>query len=844
MTRAIACLILGGVGLAAYWPRPTPPAGDQEKTKPEILAVKQIERVDAMGDPLPPDALMRLGSIRLLHGVTLQALAYCPTRDQVASGGWDPNIRVWDVASGKEVLVIAGPKKGVHALAYSPDGKWLAGGGIDGIVYLWDGATGKEVRRLEGSGAEISALKFSRQGEQLAAAAKRTVRLWEVATGTPGARLDLKEEDGDVAALDFGPDGQSLIVAGGKSVHLWQIKSDALRGMLRVKEGPVTSALFSKDGKHLLIVGNDGIRILSVADGKKVHDVGGARFQGGAAALSADGKILAVGDHRAVVHLWDWAANKQVLELAAVPDRVRCLAFSSDGKTLAALADGAPIHLWDAATGKRRIVAPGHQERVTAVACLRNGKVATAAWDGTVRLWDPKTGKEIRRMELEPDKERAKVSYPQDAALLRTLSVSQDDKLIAAVLGHEVAVIWEAATGKEIRRLRASCVAFSPDGKLIACGERDMEQGSYNVGIIRLYDRATGKELQALRGHLTPIASMAFTPDSKTLVSQGIVFFGLRSGEPGESETKFVRIWDVASGKERPTFAPGAGLRGAILSPNGKTVASFSFLGNNINLWETVTGRQRGELTGNKDMVFDVAFSPDSRLVASAGMDGSVRLYDCFSAKEVGRLEGHRGWVQAVAFAADGKTLVSGGIDTTALVWDLSRFTSRGQSKLTDAELATCWEDLGRDAEIASRAMGRLLAAPEQTLALFRKNLKPAPSAASEQITQLIGELDSKDFKTRERATQELEKLGDVAAPAVQRALDDKLPLEMRRRLESLLQKLEGATLPPDTQRQVRAVEVLQGIGTVPARELLEDLAAKGAPDARLTREAKAALRQ
>src|SRR6202043_3879426 len=113
-------------------------------------------------------------------------------------------------------------------------------------------------------------------------------------------------------------------------------------------------------------------------------------------------------------------------------------------------------------------------------------------------------------------KEKAPAHYALDSSMLRQITVSQDDKLIAAIRGDEIAVIWDAATGKEVRRVEAcSCVAFSPDGKLIAFGERGRAAGDANTGIIRLYERATGKLLRELRGHLTTISAMAFTPDSK-----------------------------------------------------------------------------------------------------------------------------------------------------------------------------------------------------------------------------------------------------------------------------------------------------------------------------------------
>jgi hypothetical protein len=265
---------------------------------------------------------------------------------------------------------------------------------------------------------------------------------------------------------------------------------------------------------------------------------------------------------------------------------------------------------------------------------------------------------------------------------------------------------------------------------------------------------------------------------------------------------------------------------------------------NTIRLWETATGDQRGELTGHKDTVFGIAYSPDGRTIATASLDGTVRLWDAFTTQEIGRLEGHRGWVLDVAFSPDGTRLVSGGMDTTALVWDVSRFTKRpGRTvPLTAADLETCWEDLGAGSAPAYRAMGKLLAAPGRSVTFLGERVKPAPAAEARRVAALVADLGSEQFPVRDRATKELEKLGEAAAPALRKAAGGDPPLEVKRRLDGLLEKLSN--WPAATLRQVRAVEALEHIGTPAARAALGRLVREGAPEARLTREAEAALRR
>ena len=230
------------------------------------------------------------------------------------------------------------------------------------------------------------------------------------------------------------------------------------------------------------------------------------------------------------------------------------------------------------------------------------------------------------------------------------------------------------------------------------------------LGLIRLHDAANGKVLLEQRGHLTTVASVTFSPDGKRLYSRGYVLEGLRTGEPGESETKFVRAWDVATGKEIRAFPGSDRINGATVSPDGRALVSLDMMGKTISLYETATGGKRAELTGHTEMIFDAAFAPDGHTLATASMDGTVRLWDLPLGEEIARLEGHHGWVLSLAFSPDGTRLVSSSLDTTALVWDTSRLAKRPMKsvELSAKTLESCWAELAGDATKSYRAIAAL----------------------------------------------------------------------------------------------------------------------------------------
>jgi hypothetical protein len=230
-------------------------------------------------------------------------------------------------------------------------------------------------------------------------------------------------------------------------------------------------------------------------------------------------------------------------------------------------------------------------------------------------------------------------------------------------------------------------------------------------------------------------------------------------------------------------------------------------------------------------------------VLATGGQDSLVRLWDLATGKEFHKLAGHRGTVASLAFSPDGTRLASGSLDTTILIWDaavLLRDKPKPERSPTAAELTERWTDLaGRDAARAYRAIQSLAIVPRSSLSFLKDHLRPAP--VDRHIAHLVADLDSDDFKVRERATRELAKEGEAARMALCDVLDARPSPEARRRAEELLVKMGETSLPAVILREVRAVEALEQIGNAEATDLLWRLA-KGAPEARLTREAKAAL--
>jgi hypothetical protein len=455
--------------------------------------------------------------------------------------------------------------------------------------------------------------------------------------------------------------------------------------------------------------------------------------------------------------------------------------------------------------------------RVFSVAFSPDSKtLAAGAWDGSVRLWEPATGREIRQ-------------FVGHAGWVRAVAFSPDGKTLASGGKDRIIRLWETATGKELRRMGGhqnwiQHLAFSHDGKMLA---------SWGTGqTLRLWDVVIGKALRRIALPQWVSASLAFSPDGKLLAY------------PGDRDS--IVLLDIATGKEaRRITRPQSWFTNLVFSSDGKILASLSY-DHKIHLWDPTSGQELRSMVDREDDVYGIVFAPDGRSAVSAG-DRTIRVWEVKTRLERGRFRSPDRQPSSLAFAPDGRTIAQGSDDTTVLLWDVTGHLNRGRlrpARLPPKELQTLWGDLaGDDATVAYRAIWTLVAAPEQSVPFIQEHLRPVAAVDDLSIGRLVADLDSEHFQTRKKATERLEKLGDLAEPVLRKALQPKAPLETRQRIERLLELVaaERENPSPNGLRVLRAVESLERMDTPGARQALEQYA-QGEPAAELTKQAKAAL--
>lgn len=813
----VGLVVVAGVGVVVL------PRRAEPRMAAPLVAADPAEKEGA----LPVGAIARLGETKFRHGMMIDGMALSADGKVLATCDRMRSVCLWEVATGKLVRHIPDSSdSGCHVAAFSPDGKRI----VTGLspLRIVDVATGKVVRELRGHEHHwLEPVAWSDNGKWIASScADHTLRIWDAETG--------------------------------QQLHLY-------------KNHRRRSLAFSPGSKLLASVSSEGLHLFDPGTGKELARLDANDKVARSLTFSPDGKHLAFLDYRKGIVFWSMEDRSNLRTVQTNTRQCQTLAFTPDGRTLATGWKDGGIRLLDLTTGNELRRWYTNSDVVIGLLFSPGGKAlfSCGTYESRIRRWDPNTGREIGAEDCH-------------TGAVERLWVSRDGKSLLS-FGLDCKIVrWDLATRTptplplELRQMQSANV-FSPDGKLLALG---YDPASRKHKEITLFDTHTGNSRRLPLGYQDDTAGVAFSGNGKWVATVG--------------EGEEVKCWDMATEKplwvsdkvkprrhytiftsrlrfsrdDRLLLCGGAGngvnlydattgklLRSyenrstdefefaADFSPDGK-LAAFPTGGANspIVLWDTQTGKvQRTWRTDLRHGLTAVEFSPDGRLLATASAySNPVRVWDVATGEEVCQFNGHQG-VLTVAFTAAGRTLASGGGDSSVLLWDLTGRAGLVNPTLTPKRLRELWDLLAQDdVKKAYAATWELALSPDGAVPFLRSRLAPVKAADADVVNSLIQQLDADDFATRQAATRKLQLLGASALPRLRQRLHAEPSLEVRKRLEAI----EAHYLRSDEWRRAQQVLAVLERGATPQGPTLIDELARGAENAPLTDEARAALRR
>jgi len=542
------------------------------------------------------------------HTEKVNAVAFSPDGEYIASGSDDKSVKVWNTATGQAMLSLKGHTDSVTSVAFSPDGTRIVTGSRDKSAKVWDAFTGREISTLRGHTRDVTSVAFSPDGKHLVTGSwDNTARIWDTAsfhvTLTWNGPVEIGRSHG-IDSVAFSPDGRHIVIGSSDTMaRVWDIATGKETLTLKGHLSNVTSVDYSLDGKQILTGSNDSsVKVWNAGTGKMMLTLQGHGNEGSPAKFSPDGKYIVTGSQDRNAQVWEAANGREVLSLIGHTGSVNAVAFSPDGKRIVTGSEDKTVTIWDA-TKQAQLTLKGHIDGVYS-----------------------------------------------------SIAFSPDSKRILMNDANNTATLWDAVTGRLTLTLRGhrgivASAAFSPDGRSIVTGSED-----YTA---KVWDAATGQERFTLKGHGNVVSSAAFSPDSRRIVTAG-------------SWDNTAKIWDAATGKMLLTFAGdkrASGIASVEFSRGGQIVTAgiWDFM---AEVWWADSGRELSALKGHTRDVLCAAASPKGTQVVTGSADHTARVWDAGSGREMLLLKGHTGNVNAVAFSPDGSRIVTGSDDHTAKIWD------------------------------------------------------------------------------------------------------------------------------------------------------------------------------
>lgn len=805
--------------VALVFALPGHPEGARRIVSDARRAAPPPARLDASGDPLPPGALWRLGSLRLNAGGSVEFLAFTPDGKNLISAGSGSALHIWDTATGRrrDVPALANVHPALptphHRIGISVTGHSVFVYDSGGTAHLLDARGMRMVRRwpLDLVGATCHAVApdgsllawGSRQGgivNLVEPLGNGPPRVWKIGGNWELRRMAFSPDSKYFAVIDETNKSVLLyLVEGGKRLRRYDVDldQDAFVG-------------FGAGGQSLVIGTRDGAGVYPLDSSEPKYDLEHPGVAPIGFTWVVHGKMLATRHANGVVHVWDITTGKSIREVKLGRPETEVFAVSPDGLRVATASRAGQIQLWDTRTGKPTLPAEVSKPILAAGFDASGGEIVVGH-PGLVRRAATRTGEPGGTFEVALEN-----PFPG-----RIVLSPAGDRI--AEVGDAVSII-DTKTGKK---------------------RGPFEFGRRNSGGEFLFLTDGRHALMAPNSPRKMIVLDLETGRQRNLLPPGGAWANLRLGADGRTmynspNQSFVERWEVATGRRRSTLD----IAGMLLdvSPDGRRLAVG--VGADAHIVEIDSGRYTvlpNAIAGN----WTVSFSPGGEWIACFGdpMRG-ITIWNLRTGRLAARVHGHRGALRTLAFSPNGKEFLSASDDGTLVVWDLAEVLRKGRVEPAVIPpvrpMEALWADLASDdAALADRAIREMVRSPGVAERFLARHLRPVAAIPPAVLDGLLADLNGDRATLRDDAEGKLAAIGEQAVSALRTAEKAGSP-EVRRRAKRLLARIEVFARTGVEAQHTRALEALELLGTDAAKKLLGELA-RGA-DATPTREAKASL--
>jgi RNA polymerase sigma factor (sigma-70 family) len=841
---ALAALVVLGIsGLASQIGTNDTPA-DSPAQEPMLVGQgahldqapnPEQEPILAENERLPEGAIARFGTHRLKHLGNLMNMAFSPDGAKLASWSDEvPNnnsLCIWDTHTGDLLRRSDLHRAKIEALDWLQDGRGIAvvdTGHVERGPLVWEFTDQKSfpvVEPTRASGRPMAAgpppaersFAVSPDGQTLAVGrsglpgADGQIDLRKLNAGVGAGELFTKKvlasQPGICALLLFTPDGKRLVafsehstMPGGPKlsvqlVLVWEVSTGqeisrfiaprpadffANRPPVAVSNGALAIGL--EDGGTSLWDLNSGKerRIATAHAGQNPGEQCGTV----AIAFARDGSKLVTGGRDGLVKVWDAGSGRLLRTMERSFVGVESLSVGHDYQTIAAGYDGF-IRLWDANSGAEKCPQPGHGYSVRSAVFSYDSKLAiTAAHDNTLRWWDCVKGGELRKLDLPTHAE--------------CLILSPDGSSVLAALDKSNIRIWKVANGEESAALEIPGGLRDAKALFTANGRQLIVASGAHVHIFDWPALKLTRTIKLARPTKEPgeavCESITVSPDSRWLITVAwwSTFREERGFRFGYGSDAVVDMWDLATGKRirrvvdgngcssKAHFTPNGhllltdGLKSRIPAQAGRPAEAFS---GEIALLDPFTPRWlRSFIPAPKtpdvhEMSARAQLSPDGRMLCRGYDTGVIRCFEVATGQLRRTLAGHKGYALSLSFSPDGRKLISGGLDGTVLIWDTSLAGLGKTSKKDARSVEQLWlAASGQEAIDAYSALQALAVMPDAAIKHLRQRFKPAAADTPQEKVDPFKEVSGEQL-AQIRAVELLEGIGSAAAQGYLTAL-------------------------------------------------------------------------